>query len=59
MATPWKHVSAFAEFRLLPGQTTMGLEFLYSDDDYNYCRVKDTSTAHNSSVLIAGLSVNF
>lgn len=56
--TPRRFISAFAEFRLLPGITTMDLEFLYSDDGYNYYRITDTRTTHTTSVLYAGISIN-
>jgi len=56
--TPRRFVSVFAEFRLLPGITTMDLEFLYSDDGYDYYRITDTRTTHTTSVLFAGISIN-
>jgi hypothetical protein len=57
---PVKRVSAFAEFRFIPGdQTIEGKNFLYSDGVYDYYEYGDAYTSHFTRVLAAGLAVHF
>jgi hypothetical protein len=58
--SPAKMMSVFAELRFIPGDlTTEYTGYLYSDDTYDYFRNARTFTANITSLLSAGLSVNF
>jgi hypothetical protein len=57
---PVKAVSAFAEFRFIPGdQTITGKNFLYSDGTYDYYEYGVASTTHFTRILSGGLAVHF
>ena len=57
---PIARVSAFAEFRLIPGdQILEGKNFLYSDGTYDYYEYADSFTSHFTRVLAAGLALHF
>ncbi|HEX2695629.1 MAG TPA: hypothetical protein VHP61_07725 [Acidobacteriota bacterium] len=58
--SPVKMLSAFTEFRFIPGdRTTEYKGYLYSDDTFDYFRNSRSYTKNYSSLLSAGLSVNF
>lgn len=57
---PWRFLSAFVDFRLFPGDTTMvGKDFLYSKDGWNYYRYGDSYTEHYTSVISGGAAYHF
>ena len=57
---PVRRVSAFAEFRLIPGdQTIVGKNFLYSDGTYDYYEYGVGYTSHFTRLLAAGVAVHF
>ena len=58
-ATPIRHVSLFAEFRLIPGDKISDLEHLYSRGGWNYYKVTDTHTDRYAKVFSAGAAFRF
>jgi hypothetical protein len=57
---PVKRVSAFAEFRFIPGdQTIEGKNFLYSDGTFDYYEYGVAYTSHFTRFLAAGVAVHF